>query len=111
MMKIQQLILKNFKCFRNAEIPSNKNEQVPNGLIIIQGNTKERSNSFGKTSLVEAILVALFGHVASELSINDMITFGENETEIRLQFSLNSKEYLVVRKLKRGKKQGTQSVN
>jgi len=110
MMKIQKLSLSNFKCFRKVILPDKKNEEIPSGLIIIQGNTKEKSNSFGKTSLVEAILVAFFGPAASNLSINDMITFGENNSEIRLHFSLDSKEYLIIRKLKRGKHQGTQSV-
>ncbi|MFX1452239.1 MAG: AAA family ATPase [Promethearchaeota archaeon] len=101
-MKIQRLSLKNFKCFQKVNIPSNDKDEIPNGLIIIQGNTKERSNSFGKTSLVEAILVAIFGHKGSDLNKDDLITFGENEAEIRLYFELNLNEYLIIRKFKRG---------
>ncbi|MHA1377597.1 MAG: AAA family ATPase [Candidatus Helarchaeota archaeon] len=104
-MKIQRLSIRNFKCFRRVDLPARPNDEIPEGLIIIQGNTKERSNSFGKTSLVEAILVAFFGHVVSELSISDMITFGEKTAEIKLSFSLDSKEYLIIRKLTRGRSQ------
>lgn len=102
-MKIQRISLKNFKCFPNVKLPASEGEEFPDGLIIIQGNTRERSNSFGKSSLVEALLVALFGHEASDLTYDDMITFGEREAEIKLNLILDGNEYLIIRTLKRNK--------
>lgn len=111
-MKIQRLLLKNFKCYKKLELPLNDKEEFPEGLIIVQGNTKERSNSFGKTSLMEAILVGLFGlevSKAAKLNINDLITFGEKSAEIRLYFSLDSQEYLIIQTYKRGTRSGSSS--
>jgi len=53
-MKILRLELKNFKPFRDLVLPDTG--YLPNGLIIIKG-----ANSTGKSSIVEAILWALWG--------------------------------------------------
>ncbi|MHC1592414.1 MAG: AAA family ATPase, partial [Candidatus Helarchaeales archaeon] len=99
---IKELKLTNFKCFPNVTLKG-----IPEGLIIIQGETSGRSNSFGKTSLVEAIMVAFFGSEATGLKLNDLITFKESRAEIRVLFTIEGNEYLLIRLIKRGSRGGT----
>ena len=108
-MKIKRIEYKNFKCYPKLIIPQNERESFPNGLLLIQGNTPIKSNSFGKTSLVEGILLGFFGPGALKPSINKLITFGKQKGEIKIIFEVDGKDYLINRILTRSRKSGTQT--
>ncbi|MHA1336888.1 MAG: AAA family ATPase [Promethearchaeota archaeon] len=105
-MKIERIEFKNFKCYPKLIIPENPEESLPEGLFLIQGITPEKSNSFGKTSLVEGIIFGLFGPGSLNYKVNDLITFKENKCEIKIIFKLDGKEYMIHRILTRNTKSG-----
>lgn len=107
-MKIKKIEFKNFKCYPELIIPQKEDENLPDGLFLIQGNTPQKSNSFGKTSFVEGILFGFFGPQSISLSINNLITFGKKNAEIKIIFELDGKDYMVHRILNRTGKSGTQ---
>ncbi|MEX2682722.1 MAG: hypothetical protein Q6373_014060 [Candidatus Sigynarchaeota archaeon] len=100
-MILKRLELTNFKCFPDVVAPSNSNEILPQGLHLIQGVTPEKSNSFGKSSLVEGIMVGIFGPEASTLKIDDLITYGKEQAEIKVAFEVDGVDYLIQRTFKR----------
>ncbi len=109
-MKINRIEFKNFKCFPELILPQKEDEELPNGLFLIQGSTPERSNSFGKTSLVEGILFGIFGPKSLTLSINDLIQFHKDKSEIKIIFELDGVDYLLHRILTKNDKSGTQKL-
>lgn len=109
-MKINRIEFKNFKCFPELILPQKEDEELPNGLFLIQGSTPERSNSFGKTSLVEGILFGIFGPKSLNLSINDLIQFHKDKSEIKIIFELDGVDYLLHRILTKNDKSGTQKL-
>ena len=109
-MKINRIEFKNFKCFPDLILPQKEDDELPNGLFLIQGTTPERSNSFGKTSLVEGILFGFFGPKSLTLSINDLIQFNKNKSETKIIFELDGVDYLLHRILTRNDKSGTQKL-
>lgn len=110
-MKIKRIEFKNFKCFPEIIIPENEKQELSEGLILVQGATPERSNSFGKTSLVEGILFGLFGPKSTSLSINNLITFGQSEGELKITFEVDGIDYMAHRILRRNKTSGIQKLN
>ena len=57
-MKIKRVELKNFKCFPDVVLPKKEDTDLPDGLFLIQGSTPQKSNSFGKTSLVQGKMMS-----------------------------------------------------
>jgi exonuclease SbcC len=93
-MLLEKLALNNFKRFREAEI------HFQDGITGIVGN-----NGTGKSSIVEAILFALYGVKGSGVNSDYIISSfaGPHEfCEVRLDFSLSGCEYTVYRKFKKG---------
>ena len=93
-MLLEKLALNNFKRFREAEI------HFQDGITGIMGN-----NGTGKSSIVEAILFALYGVKGSGVNSDYIISSfaGPHEfCEVRLDFSLSGNEYTVYRKFKKG---------
>lgn len=107
-MKIKRVELKNFKCFPDVILPKKEDTDLPDGLFLIQGSTPQKSNSFGKTSLVEGILFGFFGPKSVSLSLNDLITFDKENAELKIIFELDGIDYLLNRIIKRNKKSGSQ---
>ncbi len=101
---------KNFKCFPDLILPEREDENFSEGLFLIQGTTPERSNSFGKTSFVEGILFGLFGPKSTILSINNLITFGQEKGEIKIIFELDGIDYMIQRLLNRTSSSGSQKL-
>ena len=94
-MIIDRIILKNFKRFRNQEI------RFKDGITGIVGN-----NGTGKSSIVEAILFALYGVQATGISgdyiVSSFASQKEN-CEVRLDFRIGGDNYTVIRDFKKGK--------
>lgn len=109
-MKIKRVEFKNFKCFPDLILPERETENFSEGLFLIQGTTPERSNSFGKTSFVEGILFGLFGPKSTILSINNLITFGQDKGEIKIIFELDGVDYMIQRLLNRTSSSGSQKL-
>ena len=72
-------------------------------LFVITGQT-----GAGKTSLLDAMIFALYGRVprASSHGMRELVTLGEAEARVGLEFSLDGRRYRVARRLPR---QGAQS--
>ena len=90
-MKLVSLKLRNFKPFRNLALPEGDDE-LPGGLIIIRGN-----NSTGKSSLLEAILWALWGSNVVELKNEELISFASSFCSVELDFDVAGSRYKVKR--------------
>ena len=91
-MFLQELVLKNFKQYRELEL------QWREGLIAIIGK-----NGSGKSSLFEAVMLALFGETASGKEYLRTHHIPSKESvEVRLRLELNGKEYTINREY-RGK--------
>ncbi len=91
---LERLVLTNFKRFREAEI------HFRDGITGIIGN-----NGTGKSSIVEAILFALYGVKGSGVNSDYIVSSfaGPHDfCEVRLDFSLGGSEYSVYRKFKKG---------
>ncbi|NTV00017.1 MAG: SMC family ATPase, partial [Methanoregulaceae archaeon] len=92
-MLLEKLVLNNFKRFREAEI------HFKDGITGIVGN-----NGSGKSSIVEAILFALYGLKGSGVNSDYILSSfaGPHEfCEVRLDFLIGGNEYSVMRTLSR----------
>jgi len=90
-VKLVSLELRNFKPFRNLTLPDGDGE-LPGGLIIIRG-----ANSTGKSSLLEAILWALWGPTAVGLNNEELISFASSFCSVGLEFDVAGSRYKVKR--------------
>ena len=92
-MKLNRLHLRNFKRFRDEEVT------FRDGITGVIGN-----NGAGKSSLVEAVLFALYGLRGTKLD-NDFIIRSTarpgDPCEVRLEFSLRGEDYTVLRTYRR----------
>lgn len=93
-MLLERLVLKNFKRFKEQEI------LFRDGITGIIGN-----NGTGKSSLVEAILFALYGLSGTGMKpefIVSSFASPRERCEIRLDFQIRGHEYSVVRVFRKG---------
>ncbi len=92
-MKISRLTFKNFMGYRNLNLPSD-NEEFPDGLILISGK-----NSYGKSSILQGILLAFFGpKIFSNRTAESFITYGKDKSEVFIYFILDNMKYYIFRK-------------
>jgi len=82
--------LANFKPYGDADL------RLTEGVTVIHG-----LNGSGKSSLLEACFFALYGSKALDGTLEDVITNGEEETEVDLWFTHDGASYRVERRLKR----------
>lgn len=93
-MKFKRLILENFKCYKYLDL------QFNDGVTIISG-----SNGSGKSSILEACSIALFGGSGANnnYQISDIITKGQIKTTIILFFEHLNNEYKIEQEFKKNK--------
>ncbi|NLE27818.1 MAG: SMC family ATPase, partial [Clostridiaceae bacterium] len=92
-MLLNKLVMRNFKRFRDQEIT------FQDGITGIVGN-----NGTGKSSIVAAVLFALYGLQGTGLDANYIVSSfagPQDVCEVRLDFIAGGNEYAVVRRFKR----------
>lgn len=103
-MLLRELVLQNFMPFASETIMFPQS-----GTVSISGEYSEnvtRSNGAGKSSLIEAVLYALFGK-SRTISEVDMVKQGCNaDMFVQLKFDFNNQEYVV----KRGRTKSGQAI-
>ncbi|MDD4872900.1 MAG: AAA family ATPase, partial [Kiritimatiellae bacterium] len=96
-MKIQKVELKNFRQFHGEQTIEFATDGEKNVTLV------HAENTFGKTSLLNAVLWCLYGQVTAKFENPDKIVNfeaikeGADTAEVGVQFEFNGKEYLVRR--------------
>lgn len=91
-LKLVSLQAQNFK-----KLKLTKPLQLSEGIILITG-----LNESGKSTILDAVLYALFGRVIrpSKMPSNeDIISYGNGEAQVRLEFDIGENRYRVVREV------------
>ena len=91
-MRLVSLQAQNFK-----KLKISKPLQLSEGIILITG-----LNESGKSTILDAVLYALFGRVIrpSKMPSNeDIISYGNGEAQVRLEFDIGEIRYRVVREV------------
>ena len=88
-MRFDRIRLTNFKPYGDADL------RLTEGVTVIHG-----INGSGKSSLLEACFFALYGSKALDGTLDDVITNGEDETEVDLWFTHDGVSYHVSRRLR-----------
>lgn len=102
-MRFNDIHIENFRCFVETDI------RIEDGVVAVRGN-----NGAGKSSLLEAICFALYGSRALEsgVTLSDVLTTGEDEASVTLDFSHDGTRHKLTREVKRrgGQVSNTKSV-
>jgi exonuclease SbcC len=96
-MKPLRLQLKNYRTFESVDIQFDR----------IEAASITGSNGAGKSSIVEAILYALFGDGRSS-GVDGVVKLGESEASVQLDYLHNGNDYRIIRKRSRGRKSDLQ---
>ncbi|WP_224332403.1 DNA double-strand break repair ATPase Rad50 [Haloprofundus halobius] len=88
-MRFDRIRLKNFKPYADTDL------DLGDGVTVIHG-----LNGSGKSSLLEACFFALYGAKALDGTLEDVVTNGEEESEIELWFTHAGEEYRVERRIR-----------
>ena len=92
-MQITNLTFKNFMGYKQLTLPK-KMKEFPKGLILVSGK-----NSYGKSTILEGILFAFFGpKIFRGRKATSFITYGEEEAEITIYFTIDNAKYNIYRK-------------
>ncbi len=91
-LKLHNIKLENIRSYVSEQI------SFPDGKVLLWGNIGS-----GKSSILYAIDFVLFGLQRSELAGASLLRNGADEGSVELTFSLNDKEYILKRVLKRTK--------
>ena len=89
-MRFERLHLRNFKPYADADL------DLREGVTVIHG-----LNGSGKSSLLEACFFALYGARALEDTLDEVVTTGADEAEVRLRFVHGGDAYEITRELRR----------
>jgi len=89
-MLLKRLELQNIRSYRQAAV------DFPEGSILLSGDVGS-----GKTTLLLATEFALFGLFRGELPATSLLRHGATKGTVTLSFSLQGKEYVVMRTLER----------
>ena len=95
-MLIKEIKMKNFMRYKNVNVKFN------DGITVIFGD-----NGAGKTSIIDAIFFALYGKTyrtsgttsSGFLSLKDLINKEEMSSEVELDFNIDDKDYVAMRKI------------
>jgi len=93
------LKMHNFMCYR-GDLPPFSFRGIHTACIC-------GDNGSGKSTLIDAITWALWGKARAK-SDDDLISSGENETEVSFSFSVDKQQYRIIRKRARPKKSSSQ---
>jgi exonuclease SbcC len=90
-VRLRRLELRNFRCYESATV------EFDQGVTVVQGG-----NGAGKTSLLKACFVALYGSEAldSDENLADVVTKGEQETDVTLEFTHAGDSYAVEQEIR-----------
>jgi len=88
-VRFERIRLRNFKPYGDADL------RLTEGVTVIHG-----LNGSGKSSLLEACFFALYGSKALEGTLDEVVTNGEDETELTLWFAHDGVSYRVDRRLR-----------
>ncbi|KAB1189072.1 MULTISPECIES: DNA double-strand break repair ATPase Rad50 [Haloferax] len=88
-MRFTHVSLRNFKPYDDAEL------DVRDGVTVIHG-----VNGSGKSSLLEACFFALYGSKALSGTLEDVVTTGEDDAEIELEFVHDGGTYRIERRIR-----------
>jgi ATPase involved in DNA repair len=88
-VRFDRLELRNFKPYGDASL------ELPDGVTVIHG-----LNGSGKSSLLQACFFALYGARALDGTLDDVITNGEEESDIDLWFTHAGTQYHISRQLR-----------
>jgi len=91
-MLLRSIKLENIRSYTNQEV------SFPEGSLLLSGDVGS-----GKSSILLGIEFALFGIRGKRLSGNSLLRNGKNEGSVELSFSIDDKDVVIKRKLKRGK--------
>ena len=91
-MKLHKICLENIRSYISEEII------FPDGKVLLWGNIGS-----GKSSILYALDFVLFGLQRSELAGASLLRNGTDEGSVKLFFSLDEKEYILKRVLKKTK--------
>jgi len=98
-VKITKIQFINFMGYNSLKLPQNQDEELPEGLILINGR-----NSHGKSTILEGIIYVFFGATAFKMKkAESFITYGESTAEIYVYFTLDKINYYIYRKWSRSK--------
>ena len=91
-MKVKKIKLENIRSYRFQEI------DFPEGSVLLWGNIGS-----GKSSVLLGVDFALFGLQKGNLAGASLLRNGEERGSIELHFSVEDKDYVIKRGLKRSK--------
>jgi len=91
-MIIKSIILKNIRSYLDEKI------ELPIGSVLLSGDIGS-----GKSTILLGIEFALFGFERKHLSGSVLLRNGKNSGFVELRFSINGKDIIIKRTLKRGK--------
>ena len=89
-MRFEHLRIRNFKPYADADL------DLREGVTVIHG-----LNGSGKSSLLEACFFALYGARALADTLDEVVTTGADEAEVRLRFVHDGDAYEITRELRR----------
>ncbi|MBD3203052.1 AAA family ATPase [Candidatus Woesearchaeota archaeon] len=89
-MILRSLVMNNIRSYKSQKI------SFPTGSVLLSGDIGS-----GKSSVLLAIEFALFGIRRGELTGNSLLRFGEKQGEVVLEFSIDKKDYIIKRTLKK----------